>query len=192
MRILGIDPGLTATGWGVVEADRGELRHLAYGVVRISAGPVVSRCILITSQVARIAMGNGVTGESIGGAPVNAAAIELPFLGAHGNARSLMLQSMLVGMLTQALFSHGIVIEHVQATVTKRAVTGWGGGGFGRGRKAAPDKRQVQRCVKMLLGLEREPPQDAADALAAAVWMAGEMGRERASRGGAEDAERGR
>jgi len=157
VRVLGVDPGLTRCGIGVVEGDPGkQLRMVEVGVVRTSTGlPTAQRLLALQVQ-----MEVWVTRHR-----PDVVAIEQVF--ADVNVMSVMgtAQATAVAMLTAA--SHGIPVHLHTPTEVKAAVTG-----SGRAEKA-----QVTAMVTRLLRLDAPPrPADAADALALAIchlWRGG-------------------
>lgn len=157
VRVLGVDPGLTRCGIGVVEGDPGkQLRMVEVGVVRTSTGlPTAQRLLALQVQ-----MEGWVTRHR-----PDVVAIEQVF--ADVNVMSVMgtAQATAVAMLTAA--SHGIPVHLHTPTEVKAAVTG-----SGRAEKA-----QVTAMVTRLLRLDAPPrPADAADALALAIchlWRGG-------------------
>ena len=157
VRVLGVDPGLTRCGIGVVEGDPGkQLRMVEVGVVRTSTGlPTAQRLLALQVQ-----MEVWVTRHR-----PDVVAIEQVF--ADVNVMSVMgtAQATAVAMLTAA--SHGIPVHLHTPTEVKAAVTG-----SGRAEKA-----QVTAMVTRLLRLDAPPrPAAAADALALAIchlWRGG-------------------
>ena len=157
VRVLGVDPGLTRCGIGVVEGDPGkQLRMVEVGVVRTSTGlPTAQRLLALQVQ-----MEVWVTRHR-----PDVVAIEQVF--ADVNVMSVMgtAQATAVAMLTAA--SQGIPVHLHTPTEVKAAVTG-----SGRAEKA-----QVTAMVTRLLRLDAPPrPADAADALALAIchlWRGG-------------------
>jgi crossover junction endodeoxyribonuclease RuvC len=150
--ILGIDPGLRACGWGVVAAGAGP-SFLACGVVKPRPrDPLGERLLAIHGEISHLIRQYGVTEM----------AIEDPFVGALAPASALAIgQARAVALLAAA--AAGIDAALYAPAAVKAAVSGYG----------QSDKRQVQRMVRLLLGLETEPePADAADALAVALCHA--------------------
>lgn len=151
MRILGIDPGANATGFGVVEESGARVRHVAHGVLRPPRGAsLTERLSLIHAGVLRIVQEH---------AP-QLAAVERVFVAA--NSRSALVLGQARGVILAALGSAGVPVSELAAREIKQAVAGFGGAA----------KADVQAMVVRILGLEAKPPQDAADALAAAVCQA--------------------
>ena len=147
--MLGIDPGLATTGWGVVEESGGNLRALASGVIRTSAEQSTpARLQAIHCEIKRLA-------EEW--KPTEAAVEELFF---SRNVRTAMSVGQARGVAILALADAGLEMVEYTPLAIKQAVTGYG----------SADKRQMQEMVKMLLGLSEIPrPDDAADALAVAI-----------------------
>jgi crossover junction endodeoxyribonuclease RuvC len=151
MRILGVDPGSSATGYGVVEFAGGRVRHVAHGVLRTSRGAALA------GRLAEIHSGLlGVVAEH--GADL--AAVERVFLAS--NPRSALVLGQARGAAMAALAGAGLEVTELAAREVKKAVAGTGAAG----------KAQVQAMVMRLLELADPPPPDAADALAVAICQA--------------------
>ena len=152
MVILGIDPGLAHTGWGIIEERRGEVRCRAYGCIETSAGsPLAVRL----SHIARDLKG------VVERYRPDTAAIESIYFGA--NVRSAIPTAHARGAALVALSECALEIGEYTPMQIKQAVTGYG--------KA--DKAQVQQMVKMITGMDSIiRPDDAADAVAAAICHA--------------------
>lgn len=149
MRVLGIDPGIAITGYGVVREVQGDLETLAFGVVRTpSDQPLVQRLQLIYRAVSELA-------EEW--RPTEAAVEELFF---SRNVRTAMTVGQARGVALLALANAGLDVAEYTPLAIKQAVTGYGNA----------DKVQMQEMVRLLLRLEEIPrPDDAADALAVAI-----------------------
>ena len=147
LRVLGIDPGSRVTGVGVVEADGQALRHIHSACIRVGEGELGPRLARIYQGVVDVIDQHGP--EEV--------ALERVFLARNPHA-ALVLGHARGSALLAAIHRQRVVGEY-SALEIKRAVVGTG--------RAA--KEQVQHMVKMLLGLERDPPADAADALACAI-----------------------
>ncbi len=149
MRVLGVDPGVAITGYGIVEGTGGDLKPLAFGVVRTPAAvPLAARLQTIYHELRTLAARWQPT----------AAAIEELFFST--NARTAMSVGHARGVALLALADAGLEIAEYTPLEVKQAVTGYGGA----------DKLQMQEMVRLLLGLGEVPrPDDAADALAVAV-----------------------
>ena len=157
MRVLGVDPGLTRCGLGVVEGGIGQpLRMVAVGVIRTPPGDAPGERLL-TLQVE--------IDDWLSRYQPDAVAVERVF--AQANLRSVMgtAQASAVPMLAAAL--RGLPLAMHTPSEVKAAVTGSG----------RADKAQVTTMVTRILRLETRPePADAADALALAichVWRGG-------------------
>jgi crossover junction endodeoxyribonuclease RuvC len=151
LRILGIDPGTNATGWGVVEREGARMRHVAHGVLRPARAQ---------SMAARLAeIHAGVVALIALHAPA-CVAIEQIFVAASG--RSALVLGQARGVALAAIGAAGLPFDELAPQHVKLAVTGSG----------AADKAQVQGMVRRLLALDASPARDAADALAAAICRA--------------------
>ncbi|MCZ7561332.1 MAG: crossover junction endodeoxyribonuclease RuvC [Burkholderiaceae bacterium] len=150
MRILGIDPGLRLTGFGVIDAQGGTLRYVASGVIRIPAGSLPPRLKSIHDGVA----------EVIAEYRPGIAAAEIVFV--NVNPKSTLLLGQARGAAITTLVAHGLAVHEYTALQVKQAVVGFG-------RAAKP---QVQAMVQRLLRLPGVPSTDAADALACAICHA--------------------
>ena len=149
MRILGIDPGLTVTGWGVIDVAGDRCVHVKHGVIRTRpAEGRVARLVVIRDGVRAIAAEWA----------AEAGAIESSFVG--NNARSAMaLGEARAAAILGLADAHLDVAEFAPALV-KQTVAG-----YGRGEKA-----QIAEMVRLQLALATVPaPADAADALAIAI-----------------------
>jgi crossover junction endodeoxyribonuclease RuvC len=150
-RILGIDPGSTATGYGIVERCAGRVRHVAHGTLRAQRGAsLAERLAGIQAGLAR----------AIAEHQPEIAVVERVFSGR--NARSALVLGHARGVALAAAAAAGLPVCEYTAPEIKRAVVGSG----------AAEKRQVQAMIERLLGLDVAPALDAADALAAALCHA--------------------
>ncbi len=150
MRILGVDPGSNATGFGIVERRDAELLHVVHGVLRPRGRELADRLHHL----------HGALQDVIEQHRPEVAAVEQVFVAA--SARSALVLGQARGAVLVALGAAGLPVREYTPAEVKQAVTG-------QGRAAKP---QVQRMVARLLGLERVPTQDAADALAVAMRLA--------------------
>jgi crossover junction endodeoxyribonuclease RuvC len=151
LRILGIDPGSLVTGYGVVERHGADVRHIAHGTLR------PPRAAALASRLAAIHAG---VAEVIEAHRPDLVVVERVFVAA--NARAALVLGQARGVALAAASAGGLPVEELSPQHVKRAVVGSG----------AAEKLQVQRMVQRLLGLGSPPPQDAADALAAALCRA--------------------
>ena len=147
-RILGIDPGSTVTGYGVVERRDGRVVHVAHGTVRPPRGAPLEQ---------RLAAIHRALSEVIELHRPSVASVEQVFV--SRGARAALVLGQARGVALAAAGAAGVAVHEYTATRIKQSVTG-------NGRAA---KIQVQRVVRRLLALERTPATDAADALAAAI-----------------------
>lgn len=151
MRVLGIDPGTASCGYGIVEHDGGRLRSLDYGRWTSTARePIAERLGRIFAGVQ----------EMIETTSPDAVAVEESVVGA--DARVALGVGQARGAVLVAAASLGVTCLEISPTRVKQAVCGYG----------RADKGQVQRMVRILLSLEREPPAHEADALAVAITYA--------------------
>jgi crossover junction endodeoxyribonuclease RuvC len=149
MLVLGLDPGLATTGYGLIEGDGRELRHIAHGVIRTAAKEAMAQRLIDLHQK---------LGELIGQFRPDAAVVEDLFFAT--NARTAMSVGQARGVLLLTLAQAGLPVFEYTPLQVKQAVTGYG----------QADKNQVQQMVRMLLHLEELPrPDDAADALAVSI-----------------------
>lgn len=149
MRIAGIDPGLNATGYGIVEVEDDQCRHVAHGVVRTRAADGLARRL--------VAIRDGVR-EALAPWSPEAAAVEASFVGS--NARSALALGHARAAAILALAAAGLDAHEYAPTLIKQTVAG-----YGRGEKA-----QIAEMVRLQLGMSATPrPADAADALAVAI-----------------------
>jgi len=161
LRILGIDPGLRATGFGVIEADGPRLTYVASGVIRIATGPLPPRLKTIHDGI----------GEVIREYRPDVAVAEIVFV--NVNPQSTLLLGQARGAAITALVVAGLAVHEYTALQVKQAVVGYG--------RAA--KSQVQAMVQRLLRLPGQPSTDAADALACAICHANAGGLAAAAQG---------
>jgi crossover junction endodeoxyribonuclease RuvC len=148
LRILGIDPGLRSTGFGVIEKRGNALHYIASGCIKTNAEeslPLRVKTLL-----------DGV-GEVVATYQPQQAAIEIVFV--NVNPQSTLLLGQARGAALSALVLAHLPVAEYTALQVKQAVVGHG--------KAA--KEQVQQMVIRLLNLSGAPGADAADALACAI-----------------------
>ncbi|MBC7431584.1 MAG: crossover junction endodeoxyribonuclease RuvC [Rubritepida sp.] len=154
-RILGIDPGLTHTGWGLIESVGSRLIHVADGA--ISTKPV-------TALPERLAFIYRALGELLREWAPEEAAIEHTYVNKNPAAALKLGQARGIALLAPAMA--GLVVAEYQAMEVKRAVVGTG----------HADKIQVADMVRRLLPGARLARADAADALAIAICHAHHRG----------------
>lgn len=150
MRILGVDPGLRHTGWGVIDVDGARLGHVANGICDSGTGTLAERLL---------ALHRGLTAVLAEYAPV-AAAVEQTFVNKDGAGTLKLGQARGIAVLVPA--AAGLVVGEYAPNAVKKAVVGVG----------HADKTQVAHMVRLQLpGVEIAGP-DAADALAIAICHA--------------------
>ncbi len=152
-RILGIDPGLVCTGFGVIETEAAALRYVASGTIKTSQaklGDLPSRLKIIFEGVREICVRYAPT----------CAAVEIVFV--NVNPQSTLLLGQARGAAISALVSSDLAVAEYTALQMKKAIVG-----HGHARK-----EQVQEMVKRLLCLPGLPGKDAADALGLAICHA--------------------
>ena len=151
MIILGLDPSLSSTGWGLIRAEGNRLTHLANGQLKTSASePLPQRLSHLASQLEAILADHH---------PDSAAAEEI-FVNKNPQSTLKLAQARGVVLMTAA--RAGLTVGEYAARLVKKAVVGTG----------AAEKAQVHFMVQRLLpGVKIEGP-DAADALAVAITHA--------------------
>src|SRR5450631_3276005 len=150
-RILGIDPGLRTTGFGVIECEGARLTYIASGTIKAdAAGSLPQRLKTIF---------DGVREVSARYSP-DCASVEIVFV--NVNPQSTLLLGQARGAALTALVSNDLQVAEYTALQMKKAVVG-------RGHAR---KEQVQDMVKRLLALPSLPGKDAADALGLAICHA--------------------
>jgi crossover junction endodeoxyribonuclease RuvC len=149
--ILGLDPGLGTTGWGVIRADGNRLSHVANGQIRTEPSmPLPRRLTNLHAALLDV-----IRAERPEGAAVE------EVLG-NSNAQSTLKLGQARGVVLLAAAGAGLAIGEYHPSVVKKAVVGTGGA----------EKRQIQAMVGHLLpGVKLAGP-DAADALAVAITHA--------------------
>ena len=150
LRILGIDPGLVVTGFGILDKTGDRLAYVASGCIRTPRGDLAGRLKSILDGL----------GEVICTHRPTQVALEQVFVNA--NPRSTLLLGQARGTAICAAVLHGLPLAEYTALQVKQAVVGNGHAG----------KEQVQEMVRRLLKLGGEPSPDAADALACAICHA--------------------
>jgi crossover junction endodeoxyribonuclease RuvC len=149
-RILGVDPGLSVTGYGVLDRVGGRLTYVTSGRIRTPAGDLADRLKIILEGL----------NEVIASHRPAYVAIEKVFVNVNPNSTLLLGQAR--GTAICAAVMHSLPVAEYTALQVKQAVVGNG----------HAQKRQVQDMVKRLLRLAGDPYPDAADALACAICHA--------------------
>ena len=153
MRILGIDPGLRTTGFGVIDVDGSRLSYVASGTIsttHIEKGQLPARLKVLFEGMK----------EVMTRYEPDSASVEIVFV--NVNPQSTLLLGQARGAVVTALVSADLPVAEYTALQMKQAVVGYG----------RADKTQVQEMVKRLLALPGLPGPDAADALGLAITHA--------------------
>ena len=153
LRILGIDPGLQTTGFGVIDLSAGQLRYVASGVIETTQGEM-------GNLPARLKVLYDGVREIHARYQPDVASLEIVFVNVNPQATLMLGQAR--GCCLTALVSCDLPVAEYTALQMKQAITG-----HGRAAKA-----QIQEMVKRLLQLPGTPRQDAADALGLAITHA--------------------
>lgn len=155
-RILGIDPSLRGTGYGVIEVGKPGARALAHGVVQCPAGWEHSRCLAqIAQQIRQVIQANTPT----------VCVVEGLFFAQ--NLQTALVMGEARGASLVAAAEAGLPVFEIAPRKVKQAIVGYG----------AAQKLAVAKMVQRQLQLVELPPPDAADALALALTFAQEQNR---------------
>ena len=149
MIVLGLDPGTATTGFGIIEMLNDNLTLLDYGCITTKPNtPLAKRLNQICADIEElIEMWH----------PDEISMEELFF---SKNVKTAIHVSHARGSVMQTLSAHGYIIREYKPSQIKEAVSGYGNA----------DKKQVQKMVRIILGMDHLPkPDDAADALATAI-----------------------
>ena len=148
-RVIGIDPGLAHTGFGVVDAAGGRLRLVSYGVIETSASEDHSLRLLTVYNRLLAVLDEFRPDEA-----------EMETLYFSRNVTSALAVAEAKGVVTLCLAQQAVPLSLYSPNQIKAAVTG----------SASADKDTVEQCVKLLLHVKEAPrPDHAADALAGAI-----------------------
>ena len=148
IRILGIDPGLRITGFGVIEKTGNKLGYVASGCIKTDAKAS------LPTRLGTIYAG---LSELVAQYQPDQAVVEIIFVNVNPQSTLLLVQAR--GAAITALVASGLEVAEYTALQVKQAVVGNG----------HADKIQVQHMVRRLLSLPGDPSPDAADALACAI-----------------------
>ncbi len=149
-RILGIDPGLQTTGFGIIDAEGARLHYVASGTIsttEAARGDLPQRLKIIFDGVS----------EVVERYRPDCASAEIVFV--NVNPQSTLLLGQARGAAIAALVAGGLPVSEYTALQMKKAVVGHG----------LANKSQVQEMVRRLLALPGQPGKDAADALGLAI-----------------------
>ncbi len=153
MRVLGIDPGLRACGWGVIDMDGHRMRHVANGTCRPDGVDMAARLLSLHGLLSNVLTTH---------AP-HAAAVEQTFVNRDGAGTLKLGQARGIAMLVPA--QAGLTVGEYAPNAVKKTVVGVG----------HADKGQVLHMVKMQLPGCDPDSADAADALAVALCHAAHL-----------------
>lgn len=151
MRILGIDPGLRRTGFGVIECQGARLTYVASGTIAVPPDQALAERLKVILDNIR---------EIVADTHPDVSAIEKVFV--NTNPASTLLLGQARGAALCGLADSRLTVHEYTALQIKKAVVGNG----------HADKNQVQDMVKRLLALDGTPAADSADALACAICHA--------------------
>ena len=150
MRILGIDPGLRLTGFGVIEQTGQKLAYVASGVIKSGEGTLPARLGVLFAGL----------NEVIATWQPDTCAVEIVFV--NVNPQSTLLLGQARGAAIAALVAQGLPVVEYTALQLKKSIVGYG----------RASKSQMQEMVTRLLALPGQPGPDAADALGLAICHA--------------------
>jgi crossover junction endodeoxyribonuclease RuvC len=151
MILLGLDPGLGTTGWGVIAADGNRLSHIANGQIKTdSAAPLPVRLVALHAALTDLILAHRPDG----------AAVEEVFV--NSNPQTTLKLGQARGAVLLAAAQGGLVVGEYAARLVKKAVVGTG----------SAEKAQVHAMVARLLPGVKIAGTDAADALAVAITHA--------------------
>ena len=149
--MLGLDPGLGTTGWGIIEADGNRLAHIANGQIRTNTADLLAqRLASLADQLEAL----------IADQRPDASAVEEVFV--NKNPQSTLKLGQARGVVLMCAARAGIDVGEYSPTLVKKAVVGTGGA----------EKAQVHAMVSRLLPGVKIAGPDAADALAVAITHA--------------------
>lgn len=150
-RLLGLDPGLGTTGWGIIQADGNRLSHIANGQLKTdSAAPLPERLVDLARQLETLIAEHAPEG----------AAVEEVFV--NKNPQSTLKLGQARGVALMCAARAGIAVGEYAPSLVKKAVVGTGGA----------EKTQVHAMIARLLPGAKIAGPDAADALAVAITHA--------------------
>lgn len=148
MIILGLDPGLGTTGWGLIKAEGNRLTHVANGQIKtMASAPLATRLAALADQLEALLAEHR----------PDSAAVEEVFVNA--NAQSTLKLGQARGVVIMSAARAGLDVGEYAARLVKKAVVGTGGA----------EKAQVHAMVSRLLPGVKIAGPDAADALAVAI-----------------------
>jgi len=155
IRIIGIDPGLRRTGWGVIEVVGNRIGFVGSGTVKAPLdGSLAHRLLALHDALDRV----------LGDARADEAAVESTFVNRDATATLKLGHARGIALLVPA--RHGLEVAEYAPNAVKKAVVGAG----------HADKRQIRAMVSVLLPKAKFDTDDAADALAIAICHAHHRG----------------
>lgn len=158
MLILGIDPGLACTGWGIVAKSGSRLSHVANGQVRTDTNAsLAERLVTLDTELTDVILAHR----------PDTGAVEEVFV--NTNAQSTLKLGQARGVCLLALARAGMPVAEYATSLVKKALVGTG----------RAEKTQVQAMLKILLPGVKPAGADAADALAVAITHANMLGSHR-------------
>ena len=154
-RIIGVDPGLASTGWGVLDCAGGRVRYVDHGsIVTKASCPLAERLFAIMESLRSI-LENYRPARS---------AVEILYFGK--NVSSAIPVAEARGVIFAVLAERGLPVMEFRPNAIKQGVTG----------VSNADKKQVQEMVRIILGLQEIPtPDHSSDALGAAICAANQV-----------------
>lgn len=155
MRLIGLDPGLRRTGWGVIDVDGSRLSHVANGVIASDA------TLSLAERLSQIYDGLGTV---LAAHAPHEAAVEETFV--NRNPSSTLKLGQARGVVLLAPAQTGIPVAEYPANLIKKSLVGNG----------HADKNQIQAMIAILLPAAKAESADAADALAIAICHAHHRG----------------
>jgi len=148
IRVLGIDTSLRSTGVGILDAAGSRMVPVYYGTIKNPAGRPLSACLLhLQDEIEKLIREHEPQAVSVEG------------IFYAKNVKTMMILSHARGAIIAQCARMGLPVYEYEPRRVKMAVAGYGGA----------EKEQVQKMIKNLLGLQEEPQNDAADALALAI-----------------------
>ena len=154
MLIIGLDPGLGTTGWGIIAKQGNRLSHIANGQIRTDpAAPLPERLVTIDRELTDVILAHR----------PDCGAVEEVFV--NTNAQSTLKLGQARGVCLLALARTGMPVAEYATRLVKKAIVGTG----------AAEKAQIQAMLKVLLPGVKLAGADAADALAVAITHASMM-----------------
>ncbi len=151
MIILGLDPSLSCTGWGLIAADGNRLSHIANGQIRTDTkAPLPDRLLEIDAALTDLLLAHS----------PDAVAVEEVFV--NKNPQSTLKLGQARGVVLLGAARAGVAVHEYAARTVKKSVVGTGGA----------DKQQIQAMIGILLPGANPAGADAADALAVAICHA--------------------